>query len=86
MLIKFEKVTQRARKVCTCSQCGKLLRRSKTFMQTISPFNLHALLKLPKTREQIRSELRDTASAWERKPEMCAYCRNIGPNPERIAS
>jgi hypothetical protein len=51
--------------------CGKLLRRQKTFQQTINPFN-----KNPdgtqKTGWEVLASVRRDADAWQKVPETCS--------------
>jgi hypothetical protein len=73
--IVFEEVTRWAQKSVKCADCGKRLTRSKTFLQTLNPFNVHELTRLPKDREQIYRELCEEADTWRRQPERCNDCQ-----------
>lgn len=77
MRITFEKVERWARKTVKCECCGKRLTRSTTFLQTLNPFNIHALTKLPKDREQILRELGESIDRWRRQPETCGPCAKL---------
>jgi len=72
--VRFEPVTQRARKSVKCTGCGKRLQRRRTFEQTLSPYNKDRQTGQLKTREQIRVELLAEAREWEQKPETCTAC------------
>ena len=60
---RFEEVTHRATKRVPCDGCGKTLSRSRTFMQTLNPFNKNADGTV-KNREDIREELKQQAGEW----------------------
>lgn len=69
----FEVVGLGATKTCKCSVCGKSMKRSSTFEQTLNPFNKTAQGKV-KTREQILDELREEIKVWEQQPETHQKC------------
>lgn len=69
----FPKVEHRATKTTKCGACGKRLKRSTTFWQTLSPFNKTSDGNL-KTREQIGKELRVAETEWRAEREWCAPC------------
>jgi hypothetical protein len=73
MKVAFEKVTRRATRAGVCQSCGKRRKQSKTFYQTISPFNLVANGSA-KTREQIWKELDAEADKWAKLPPFCSTC------------
>lgn len=72
---RFEEVTHRATKRVPCDGCGKTLSRTRTFMQTLNPFNKN-IDGTVKTRQDIRDELRTQAAAWtaETTGERHAKC------------
>lgn len=70
---KFESVPLPASKNLPCPGCGKKVRRSRTFSQTINPFNKNAAGQA-KTRQEILAELRERAAAWKQEPEQCTPC------------
>jgi hypothetical protein len=74
---KFQKVEWPDQKSVPCPDCGKKVRRQKTFWQTLNPLNT-----LPdgtvKDRGDILSELCDEANAWHKVPEQCPKCRDGG--------
>jgi len=71
--ITFERVKLSTFKTGYCKKCGKYITRSKTFDQTINPFN-----KLPdgtiKNRDDIFQELLKEAQQWKEKPVLHARC------------
>lgn len=73
--VHFEEVKYQASKSLPCPSCGKKVRRSRTFMQTISPFNKNADGQ-PKTREQIHVELHERAQEWQQEAVLCTPCEN----------
>lgn len=81
---QFQKVTWPDQKSVPCPGCGKKVRRSKTFWQTLNPFN-----KLPdgtvKDRRDIMRELRDEANAWRGQPEQCSKCRELDDDADGAA-
>lgn len=59
-----------------CPVCGKRVRRSTTFQQTLNPFNKNAAGE-PKTRSEIWAELKVKAAGWE--PDFThAACEEAG--------
>lgn len=66
MITTFESVKFRATKTGKCI-CGKKINRSKTFEQTINPWNKNKD-GLPKNRFEILEELRIEAKKWQDKP------------------
>lgn len=71
--ISFEQVSMSNSKTGTCPVCGKKASRSKTFMQTINPFNTNKD-GFVKSREEIRVELREKIEAWRKEPTIHAKC------------
>lgn len=71
----FDRVERRATKRVKCAGgCGKVQTRSRTFHQTINPFNTRADGQ-PKTRQDILAELDVEARNWQSDPERCNACR-----------
>jgi len=70
--VRFEVVSEHARKSTKCTGCGKRLQRQRTFTQTLSPFNKYQ--GQLKTRERIEEELIKAALDWEQEPETCRDC------------
>jgi hypothetical protein len=60
---RFEVVGYPITKPTACSVCGKKMRRSTTFTQTINPFNKNAD-GVMKTRGEIWKELAAEAESW----------------------
>lgn len=72
--ITFNEVAIQGQKSVKCSGgCGRRLKRSKKFWQTLSPFNKNAAGEL-KTREEIYEELRAERNAWLNETETCSHC------------
>jgi hypothetical protein len=55
-----------------CRNCGRRFTRSRTFTQTINPFNKNAAGQ-PKTRQEIYAELKAEANAWQ-PDDLCTTC------------
>jgi hypothetical protein len=72
--ITFDKIARTFVKTVRCSACRGPVRRQRSFYQTLNPFNVHALTRKPKDREQIERELLETGAAWQREPELCSAC------------
>lgn len=74
MKVLFKEVYRVSSKTVKCSGgCGRRLKRSKKFYQTLNPFNV-----LPsgamKSRENILSELQISIQMWKSSPEICVHC------------
>lgn len=73
---RFEPVTLQTSKRLPCPDCGKKVRRQRTFEQTISPFNSN--VKPGMTRrdafEAISAALEEQAIEWGQQPETCTPC------------
>jgi len=67
--INFRAIKLRAEKTGKCV-CGKRIKRSITFSQTINPYNRDANNNL-KDEQGIQKELRSKASEWKKKPVHC---------------
>lgn len=72
-LYTFEEIKHSAKKTCKCTVCGKRLVRSKTFMQTLNPFNKNPDGSL-KDEYQIKDELAVKAAQWKLEDEICRNC------------
>lgn len=70
--LRFKEVTLTGKKSGLC-KCGKRRTRSKTFMQTLNPFNTNPDGSL-KTREDIYPQLREKIAAWKLEPITCKDC------------
>jgi uncharacterized C2H2 Zn-finger protein len=71
--IRFQEVTQQGTKNLPCPDCGKRVRRQKTFSQTINPFNKNAN-GAPKSHQEIRTELLEQVRTWAAEPVLCSAC------------
>ncbi len=72
----FEEVTRHVTKRVPCRVCRKPLGRSAILSQTINPFNLDADGQ-PKTRDQIRAELKAKAERWHPANDICRGCIGV---------
>jgi hypothetical protein len=75
--VTFEEVKVTRRKTGRCGHCGKRVTRSKTFMQTVNPFNVKAP-GVPKTRDEVRSDVCTEANRWSDAPVDCG-CYRVTP-------
>lgn len=73
--ITFREVAIRGSKAVKCAGgCGRLLRRSRKFWQTLNPFNKNAAGEA-KGANEIQEELFSERRAWMDEPETCKHCR-----------
>lgn len=70
MITNFEPVKAWRQKNTKCPVCDKKLKRSKTFEQTINPWNKNEDSS-PKTDNQVRDAVNAEADAWMAEPEYC---------------
>lgn len=71
---RFPEVTFSANKTGTCAVCGKQATRTRTFMNTVSPFNQNPDGTV-RTREEVREKVRSEGLAWAADgPVMHAKC------------
>jgi len=70
---RFREIKHQASKNLPCPGCGKKLRRQRTFMQTLNPFNKKD--GVVKTELVIVRELVAQAEEWEQQPETHDACR-----------
>ena len=82
MLITYEEVTLRSTKRGKCL-CGKHRVRSKTFYQTISPFNKKEDGEM-KSRYDITPELREDIKDWKVEPITCDNCKKIKVEQDKL--
>lgn len=74
--VTYDKIERMFRKTVRCAgSCGRYVSRQKTFMQTMNPFNVHELTKLPKDYQQIIRELNETGERWKLVLETCPHCK-----------
>jgi len=70
---EFEEVSFKASKSVKCWGCGKRMKRTKKFWQTLNPFNKNSE-GLPKDREEIMFELLLAEGIWRSQEEFCISC------------
>jgi len=71
MILNFDPIKIYGKRRGKCSNCGKKRVQSKTFMQTLNPFNKNIHTGLLKTNKQIIVELKTERDEWESKPTTC---------------
>jgi len=72
--VTFNEVAIHGMKSVKCAGgCGRILKRSRKFYQTLSPFNKNAAGQL-KSRDEIYEEIRAQRNAWVAETEMCKHC------------
>lgn len=69
----FEVVTHRASKRVPCATCGKKVARSRTFDETLNPWNVNENGE-PKSHAEIVVSLRQKATVWVTAPDFCTAC------------
>lgn len=72
-IVQFEQIKVTAQKRFDCSRCGKQCQRTRSFAQTLNPFNKNADGTV-KDRQTINIQIRDEAKAWLAAPGMCVVC------------
>jgi hypothetical protein len=74
--VTYPQVRFTAVKNLPCPTCSKKVRRQRTFINTMSPFNQHPD-GTPRTRSEIFAKLRDEdAPRWQAVAEQCSPCRS----------
>lgn len=73
MRVTFNEVKIHSEKTIICNKCKKRLKRRKKFYQTLNPFNKNKE-GLPKTAEEIKSELYIVEAKWRKETEKCSSC------------
>ena len=58
-----QKVWRRVTRTGTCPRCGRRVRRTRTFWQTVSPLNLNGVGE-PKTPHEIHEDLERESDHW----------------------
>lgn len=71
---RFPVIRRSGRKTGRCGGCGKSASRSKTFLQTVNPWNRDKETGEPKTAQQIGSELDAELAAWKAEPVRHEGC------------
>lgn len=74
--ISFPVIKLTGNKTCRCAGCGKRVRRSKTFWQTLQPYNCKGNGEV-KTRKEIEDELKHELTKWKVRDEWCGGCYPI---------
>lgn len=69
----FEEVRYPVSKNVPCANCGKKVRRSTTFINTINPWNVNAD-GTPRSRREIVEHLGEKAAAWRLEPATHTTC------------
>ena len=77
MRITFDEVNLYGEKTVKCAVCGKRIKRRRKFYQTLNPWN-KGPDGLPKTRDDILTDLRQGRDAWLQAPETCQTCQQHG--------
>ena len=72
----FREVIVFADKHGTCQVCGKRAKRSRTFAQTISPFNTNPDGSVRSERE-VLDAVQAEAAEWKSEPVTHGKCRSI---------
>jgi hypothetical protein len=75
---RFREVKRSAQRRLKCRSCGKRFSRSRTFTQTINPFNKNADGD-PKTYAEIWKELGIEAEVWQ-PADLCTNCGELEPS------
>lgn len=75
---RFERVPLTVKKSVPCTECGKAVRRQRTFEQTRNPWNKNADGR-PKTYADIYRELGAKGDAWKDEPETHPKCAEAAP-------
>lgn len=75
--VTYEEVRAHATRREPCPVCGRRIRRSRTFVQTVSPFNLVADRSRPKTYAEVQAAVDAAAKAWAPDTEVFLHgaCR-----------
>lgn len=70
---RFDGPIVQARKRVHCENCGRVVRRVRTFQHTVNPFNKRDDGQ-PKTWDEVREDVKAEAEAWKQRPERCKTC------------
>mgnify|MGYP000376144064 CR=1 FL=1 len=60
----YEELSHSEQRTGNCPVCGARRKRSRTFTQTINPWNTDPDTGAPRTRKQIYAALREQGQAW----------------------
>lgn len=72
-VMRFQEIRHQGRKNLPCPSCGKKVRRTRSFTQTVNPFNRNDDGSV-RTPYEIRQALMAEARVWESEPVPCATC------------
>lgn len=72
--LRFQEVTARRTKNLPCPSCGKRVRRAKTHMMTVNPFNRNQD-GTERTPSEVNAMVIADAEAWAQVPELCTPCK-----------
>ena len=70
--VRFRELKQQAQRRLKCRACGKRFSRSRTFTQTLNPYNRRPD-GAPKSAAEIYASLREQADAWQ-PDDLCTKC------------
>jgi len=70
----YEQVTARADRKGRCPGCGRVVRRSRTVMNTVSPFNKNPDGTV-RTPAEVQAKVAAEAAAWDPEPEHFRHGR-----------
>jgi hypothetical protein len=74
MRVNFQEVKLFGDKtVKCCGGCGRRLKRTKKFCQTLNPFNKTTEGRI-KEYDDIYPELKAELAEWKAQPERCSHC------------
>lgn len=71
--VTFEEIRRAGVKSVPCTNCGKKIRRQRTFSMTINPWNVNPDGS-QRTREEIWTALGEKVSTWQTEPEQHKTC------------
>lgn len=74
MKISFAVIKVRAHKKGKCGLCGKPIVKTKTFENTVNPWNQNDDGSI-RTEDEIIVHLRKHALAWQQSEEFCKQCQ-----------
>lgn len=84
---KFTRTSFRATRHGKCPTCGKRVTRSRTFEQTVNPFNKNEDGSV-KTWAEVSADVRREAAAWDPQPSVFEHnkCYDERTNNGEVAS
>lgn len=75
MKVVFKEVSLFASKTGVCSVCGKKVKRTRKFFQTLNPFNKNSQGDVKTAKEIMAANSVETAK-WEKEPITHLKCEN----------